>query len=102
MKYKTPVSRQSAISNLIFFGNKIVAKMLAIVALLFAGFNHVVAQTDNTTMPVHQPEMADTLRSNGKIYVVVTVLVIVLTGLFLYVIRLDRKISKLEKTKLDS
>ena len=43
------------------------------------------------------PEMADKMRSNGKIYVVVVVCLIILTGLFLYVWKLDRKISKLEK-----
>jgi hypothetical protein len=42
-------------------------------------------------------EMADTLRSNGKIYVVVIVVVTILSGLILYVIRLDRKISRMEK-----
>jgi len=42
-------------------------------------------------------EMADRLRADGKIYVVVAVVVIILLGLFLYVIRLDRKISRLEK-----
>lgn len=42
-------------------------------------------------------QMADVMRSNGKIYVVVAVLLTVLVGLFIYVIRLDRKISKLEK-----
>jgi hypothetical protein len=42
-------------------------------------------------------EMAEVMRSNGKIYVVVTVLVIILTGLILYVVRIDRKISKMEK-----
>jgi CcmD family protein len=42
-------------------------------------------------------EMADVMRSNGKIYVVVAVLVIILIGLILYVVRLDRKISKMEK-----
>ncbi len=41
--------------------------------------------------------MADTMRSNGRIYVVVAVVVTILTGLILYVIRLDRKITKLEK-----
>lgn len=41
-------------------------------------------------------EMADTMRSNGKIYVVVAVLVLVLTGLLLYLINLDRKIQKLK------
>jgi len=42
-------------------------------------------------------EMADTMRSNGKIYVVVAVLLIILTGLFIFLIRIDRKVSRLEK-----
>ncbi len=41
--------------------------------------------------------MADTMRSNGRIYVVVAVMVTILLGLILYVIRVDRKITKLEK-----
>jgi len=43
-------------------------------------------------------EMADTMRSNGKIYVVLAVVVTILAGLIIYLIRLDRKITKLEKT----
>jgi CcmD family protein len=46
-----------------------------------------------------KPQMADAMRSNGKIYVVVVVLLIILTGLFIYLIQLDRKISRLEKNK---
>jgi CcmD family protein len=42
-------------------------------------------------------EMADTMRSNGKIYVVVAVCLTILFGLFIYVFSLDRKISRLEK-----
>ncbi len=42
-------------------------------------------------------EMADLMRSNGRIYVVVAVMLTILAGLVLYVVRLDRKISKLEK-----
>ena len=42
-------------------------------------------------------DMADTMRSNGRIYVVVAVVVVILLGLILYLVRLDRKISKLEK-----
>ncbi len=34
---------------------------------------------------------------DGKIYVVVAVLVVILVGLFFYVWTLDRKISKMEK-----
>jgi hypothetical protein len=36
------------------------------------------------------------MRSNGKIYVVVAVVLVILCGLFLYVWRLDKKITKLE------
>ncbi len=42
-------------------------------------------------------EMADLMRSNGRIYVVVAVVVTILLGLILYLWRLDRKISKLEQ-----
>jgi CcmD family protein len=42
-------------------------------------------------------EMADVMRADGKIYVVVAVLLIIFLGLIGYLIHLDRKISKLEK-----
>lgn len=42
-------------------------------------------------------EMADTMRSNGKIYIVVAVCLTILVGLFLYVMNVDRKLRKLEK-----
>jgi hypothetical protein len=42
--------------------------------------------------------MADGMRSDGKIYVVVGVLVIILIGLFGYLISIDRKISRVEKS----
>jgi CcmD family protein len=41
--------------------------------------------------------MADEMRSNGRIYVVVAVMLTILTGLIIYLVRLDRKISKWEK-----
>jgi hypothetical protein len=37
------------------------------------------------------------MRSDEKIYVVVAVVVTILAGLFIYIGRLDKKISKLEK-----
>lgn len=42
-------------------------------------------------------EMADVMRSNGKIYVVVGVILIIILGLFAYLFSLDRKVSRLEK-----
>ena len=44
-----------------------------------------------------KPDMADVMRSNGKIYVVVAVCLTILTGLFIYVFVIDRKVSRLEK-----
>lgn len=44
-----------------------------------------------------QVEMADALRENGKIYVVVIIMSIIFVGIAAYLINLDRKISKLEK-----
>lgn len=41
--------------------------------------------------------MADVMRSNGKIYVLVGVIVIIFAGITVYLINTDRKISKLEK-----
>jgi uncharacterized membrane protein len=46
-----------------------------------------------------QPEMADTMRSNGKIYIVMAVCLTILVGLFVYVAFVDRKIGKLEKER---
>ena len=42
-------------------------------------------------------EMADTMRANGKIYVVVAVVMTVFAGLIFYTVVIDRKISKIEK-----
>jgi len=42
-------------------------------------------------------EMADQMRADGKIYVVVGVLVIILIGLLLYLVSIDRKLKRLEK-----
>lgn len=51
---------------------------------------------------VFAQNMADEMRSNGKIYVVVAVLTTIFIGIILYLIRLDRKLTKLEKeTKIN-
>ena len=52
--------------------------------------------------PTSQVEMADVMRQNGKIYVVVAVILLIFSGLVFYMIRIDQKISKLEKEVLES
>ena len=41
--------------------------------------------------------LADLMRSNGKIYVVIAVMLTILFGLIFYLVRLDKKITRLEK-----
>ena len=65
---------------------------IMVAALLVFFGSQLFAQVETTA-----PAMADGLRSSGKIYVVVAVLMTVLTGLFIYLITLDRKITRLEK-----
>ena len=45
-------------------------------------------------------EPTDFMRSNGKIFVVMGVAVVIMLGLFIYLINLDRKIKKLEKDNM--
>lgn len=42
-------------------------------------------------------EMADQMRADGKIYVVVAVILVILIGLIVYLISIDRKLNRLEK-----
>jgi hypothetical protein len=46
-------------------------------------------------------EMADALRSSGKIYIVVGCIVIILVGLLAYLFTLDKKLKMLEKKSSD-
>ena len=48
----------------------------------------------NTANDVNQGNF---MTSNGKIFVVMAVVVVIVLGLFLYLANLDRKISRLEK-----
>jgi hypothetical protein len=62
---------------------------------LFFLFGLMVHAQDSTTgKPV---EMADRMRADGKIYVVVAVLLTIFLGIIAYVVRLDKKISRLER-----
>jgi CcmD family protein len=59
--------------------------------LTFLGFFFI------SHLTIAQPEMADTMRSEGKIYVVVTILLIIFAGLIGYLVILDRKVTRIEK-----
>ena len=70
-------------------------KIFTLLVFLFAALNNLMAQNNTST----EVEMADQMRAEGKIYVVVAVILIVFVGLILYLISLDSKISKIEKEK---
>ena len=63
-----------------------------ITLMLLSVITHAQANGDKA-------DMADMMRSNGRIFVVVAVVVVILIGLILYLVRLDRKITKMEKEK---
>ena len=64
---------------------------MAFITANFASFVFLFLQ-ENTAI-----EMADKLRENGKIYVVVAIIIILFIVFFLYLISVDRKLSKLEQ-----
>lgn len=66
---------------------KRIGSLLTLFLLTFPGFAQEV-------------EMADTMRSEGKIYVVVSIILVILGGLIFYLYTIDRKASRLER-KLD-
>jgi len=49
------------------------------------------------TVVASKSDSVDVMRSNGKIFVVMAVILIIMTGFFIYLISVDRKVSKLEK-----
>lgn len=58
----------------------------------------LVSQSLMAQQPVSNGiEMADRLRADGKIWVVVAVIAAVFAGIIIYLVRLDRQIGKLEK-----
>lgn len=61
-------------------------KVLSSLTLLFITATALLAQSDSP----------DFLRSIGKIYVVVAVIVVVFIGIVIFLIYLDRKLAKLE------
>ena len=76
--------------------------MLAIALLLT--LSTAQAQKDTTRSdgaPQQKVEMADLMRSEGKIYVVVGIILIVLAVVLVYLFVLDRNVKKLEKQLAD-
>ena len=61
-----------------------------ILSLFFLGSNAQAISNQSSSM-------AEVMRSNGKIYVVVAVVVTILLGLIAYLIKIEKNITALEK-----
>jgi hypothetical protein len=75
-------------------------KKFIIIFLLFISFSAKAQDKIGITDEDYQNsgvEMADKMRSEGKIYVLVSIIGLVLGGILVYMIQTDRKISGLEK-----
>lgn len=72
--------------------------LLIVFSLLWGGFMNAqekiaIQPSDYTN---HEIEMADLMRSNGKIYVVIAVIMTIFGGIIAYLVHLDLKTKKLE------
>lgn len=68
---------------------KHISRRLMILALIVFSAVSSMAQTAGSSFD-------ETMRSNNKIYVVMAVCLVILITFIIYLIRIDRKISKLE------
>jgi len=62
-------------------------KIFSLIALIVVAFS----------ARAQEPEMADAMRADGKIYVIVVIVVVILIGLIGYLFMLDRNVKKLEE-----
>lgn len=67
-------------------------KILVLALLLMTCLSAFAQQSDGV-------EMADALRSSGKIYVVIATVAIIFIGLAIYLFSIDRRLKKIEKEK---
>ncbi len=65
-------------------------RLRSLVLTLILSFITIIARAQGTTT------FGETMRSNGRIYVVIGVLVIIFLGIIVYLIRLEKKMSKME------
>jgi hypothetical protein len=68
-------------------------KIKTLFSVLILLLSTLFVQAQNKTS---QSGFGETMRSSGRIYVVIAVILTILIGLILYLVRLDRKIRKFE------
>lgn len=68
------------------------ARFIKIIFLFFLIVTSLAASAQTSDV-----DMADLMRENGKIYVVISVLSVILAGFIINLILVDRRLKKLEK-----
>lgn len=78
--------------------NKLFLKQLTLSVMMFlvCSFSWAQSKADSTSSTIDE-----TMRSHNKIYVVMAVCLVILVAFFLYLIRIDRKVSKKEKIGME-
>ncbi len=78
-----------------------IKRIAAIISLLVLGIAPISAQVDTNKVTAKtfsaEANVINTLSNDGKIYIVITVIAIIVLGLFAYLWRLDKKVTQLEK-----
>jgi len=68
-------------------------KKIALLAILMLSYTLTFAQQTEGV------EMADVMRSSGRIYVVVATIAVIFAALAIYLFSIDRRLKKIEKEK---
>jgi uncharacterized membrane protein len=71
-------------------------KQIILMVIAFVYYSSVMAQDVATDTKTGEGFM----RTEGKVYVVAAVVITILIGLLIYVARIDRKLTKMEKGKV--
>ncbi|MDI9356088.1 MAG: hypothetical protein QM536_03565 [Chitinophagaceae bacterium] len=76
--------------------------MKKIITILFICIQHQIYAQETQQITPHTSEntsipMADAFRKEGKIYIVITIILIILIGIFLYILTIDKKIKYIEQ-----
>ena len=74
-------------------------RCFALIVLVLLTIHQPSSAQSSTAQPgaTNPVEMADVMRQEGKIYVVVAVILLLFSGFVVYLVRIDRKVSRLEK-----
>ncbi len=81
--------------------NKIKYKFLSLCLLLSLNISAQKQEIVEEDYQNDRIEMADAMRADGKIYVLVAIIVTLFAGFLIYVIKTEQKIKKIEKSLKD-